>query len=315
MQQILYKVEIMCTQDREQLEVRRLGSALTPAERAAATRRSAFRCACFAVTALLGPLLMLPATARAQGRHEAGEEAEHASEPRRDFRFAAPRVSLGLRGGWAFNRAEGEIYDFLTDQLTLEKSDFNAPAGTIDFSLRLTSWLDAVFGVEYSGRETSSEDRYFEDEFGNPIEQDTRLTQVPITFSLKLYPIGRGRQVGQYAWVRKAVVPYLGGGIGPTWYELKQKGDFVHETDPDDPNDDFCQGAPACIFEDAFSSEDWTFAQHAFLGVDIKLTRNLGLILEGRYYWADADVGGDYIGFDPIDLDGARVMIGINWKL
>jgi opacity protein-like surface antigen len=273
------------------------------------------RLAGFTGAALLGPLVLLPATAFGDGPDETGSGAEEAPQPRLDFRFEAPRVSLGLRGGWAFNRAEGEIYDFLTDQLTLEKSDFNAPAGAIDFSLRLTSWMDAVFGVEYTGRETSSEDCCFTDVLGNPIEQDTRLTQVPLTFSLKLYPIGRGRQVGQYAWIRKSVVPYVGGGIGPTWYELKQKGEFVHVTDPDDPGDDFCQGEAACIFEDVFTSDDWTFAQHAFLGVDIKITRNLGLILEGRYYWADADVEGDYIGFDPIDLDGARVMIGINWKL
>ena len=178
------------------------------------------RLASFAAAALLGPLALLPATAFAESPNQAGEDVDQTPEPRLDFRFKAPRVSLGLRGGWAFNRADAEIYDFLTDQLTLEKSDFNAPAGAIDFSLRLTSWLDAVFGVEYSGRERSSEDRYFTDLFGNPVEQDTRLTQVPLTFSLKLYPIGRGHQVGQYAWVRKAVVPYIGGGIGPTWYEL-----------------------------------------------------------------------------------------------
>jgi opacity protein-like surface antigen len=260
------------------------------------------RLASFAAAALLGPFVLLPATAFAENPNQASEEVEETPEPRLDFRFEAPRVSLGLRGGWAFNRADAEIYDFLTDQLTLEKSDFNAPAIAFDISWRLTSWLDAVFGVEYTGRERNSDDRHSPDPLGNPIDQETRLTQVPLTFSLKFYPIGRGRQVGGYAWVRKPVVPYVGGGIGPTWYELKQKGEFR----------DYVTGKP---FEDVFVSDAWTFAQHAFLGVDIKLTRNLGLILEGRYYWADADVQGDYEGFDPIDLDGARVMMGINWKL
>ena len=39
------------------------------------------------------------------------------------------------------------------------------------------------------------------------------------------------------------------------------------------------------------------------------------LRLDGRYYWVNADMKGDYVGFKPIDLDGARVMIGFNWKL
>jgi opacity protein-like surface antigen len=121
--------------------------------------------------------------------------------------------------------------------------------------------------------------------------------------------------VGQYAWIRKAVVPYIGGGIGGTWYELKQKGDFVHETDSEDLEDDFCLGADACVFSDVFTSDAWAFSQHAFAGVDIKLTRSFGLILEGRYYWANADLRGDYEGYKSIDLDGARVMLGFNWKL
>jgi opacity protein-like surface antigen len=257
----------------------------------------------------------LPATAFGENSSETSPQLEEAPLPRLDFQFDEPRMSIGFRGGWAFNRSKGEIYDFLTDELTLSKSDFDAPAFAADFSWRLISWLDVVFGIEVSGREQKSEDREYEDQVtGKPVVQDTRLSQVPLTLSLKIYPLGRGERVGQYAWIRKAVVPYIGGGIGGTWYRLKQKGEFVHETDFTNPNDDFCMGAAACIFEDVFASDDWTFAQHAFAGVDIKLTRSFGLILEGRYYWADADVQGDYVGFDPIDLDGARVMIGFNWK-
>ena len=69
------------------------------------------------------------------------------------------------------------------------------------------------------------------------------------------------------------------------------------------------------IFEGEFVSDGWAFAQHAFVGVDLKLTRNFGLVIEGRYYWAHADIGGDFVGFDPIDLDGARVMAGFSWRL
>jgi len=237
---------------------------------------------------------------------ETSETIEEAPLPRLDFQFDEPRMSIGFRGGWRFNRSKGGIYNWLTDELTLSKSDFDAPAFAIDFSWRLISWLDVVVGFEYSGREQKSDDREFKGEgAGNLVVQKTRLTQVPLTVSLKFYPIGRGKQVGQYAWIRKAVVPYIGGGIGGTWYELKQKGDFVDKSVPD----------AEFIFSDEFTSDDWAFAGHVFAGVDIKLTRSFGLILEGRYYWADADMKGDYVGFKPIDLDGARVMIGFNWKL
>ncbi len=267
---------------------------------------------------LLVFLDLLPATAFGENSNETGEKIEEAPLPLLDFQFDEPRMSLGFRGGWAFNRSEGEIYDFLTDEsdLTISKSDFDAPAFSVDFSWRLISWLDVVFGIEYSGRKQKSEDCCRKDALtGKPVVQKTRLSQVPLTLSLKFYPIGRGEQVGQYAWIRKAVVPYIGGGIGGTWYGLKQKGEFVHKTDHTDPRDTFCRGADFCIFEDVFTSDAWGFAQHAFVGVDIKLTRSFGLILEGRYYWADANMQGDFVDFDPIDLDGARVMLGFNWKL
>jgi len=255
-------------------------------------------------------LNLVPATASGESPSEASEKIEEAPLPHLDFQFDESRMSLGFRGGWAFNRSRGEIYNFLTNELTLSNSDFDAPAFAVDFSWRLLSWLDVLFGVEISEREQKSEDRRFNDEFGRPIAQKTRLTQVPLTLSLKVYPIGRGKQVGQYAWIRKAVVPYIGGGIGGTWYELKQKGDFVDRA----PAPGTCP-TDACIFSDVFTSDAWAFSQHAFAGVDIKLTRSLGVILEGRYYWANADLKGDFVDFNSIDLDGARVMIGINWKL
>jgi hypothetical protein len=279
-----------------------------PGKNARATRPVAPRFARLAATVLLGQLLLLPATAFGESPQGATEQGEEAPLPRLDFQFDEPRMSLGFRGGWAFNRSEGAVYDDLTDWLTLSKSDFDAPAFTFDFSWRLTSWLDVVSGFEFGGREKKSEDRRFPELSVNPIVQKTRLSQVPLTLSLKIYPIGRGERVGQYAWIQKAVVPYIGGGIGGTWYELKLKGDFVDEGNPNVDGDEF-------IFNDVFTSDGWAFAQHAFAGVDIKLTRSFGLVLEGRYYWANADLQGDFEGYNSIDLDGARVMIGFNWKL
>lgn len=259
---------------------------------------------------LLVSLLVLSLSAFVASPTEATDEPtfEEAPRSRLDFRFKPPRASLGLRGGWAFNRAEGEIYDFFVDQLTLEKSDFSAPSIIFDLSWRLTSWLDVVYGIGYTGRKVESEDRFFDDALGNPVVQSTRLDQIPLLFSAKLYPLGRGKQIGQYAWIRKTVVPYFGGGIGGTWYQLKQWGEFVDKGDPNVVGDEF-------IFEDLFVSSDWAFSQHVFLGVDFKLTRSFGLIVEGRYDWAEADVKGSFVDFDPIDLDGARILIGVSWKL
>jgi hypothetical protein len=97
----------------------------------APSRLTSLPSVCLATTTVLGAFLLLPATALGE------DQAEEIPQSKLDFHFQAPRVSLGLRGGWAFNRSDGEIYDFLTETLTLEKNDFDAPAIAADFSWRL----------------------------------------------------------------------------------------------------------------------------------------------------------------------------------
>jgi opacity protein-like surface antigen len=232
----------------------------------------------------------------------AAAQDEETQDVAPDFLFRQPRVIIGFRGGWAFNRSNSGIHDFLEKHLTLEDSDFDGPAFTLDVGVRTTSWMDVVFGLEVSGRRSKSHFRHFVEDNGDLIDQKTTLTQVPLTSSLKLYPLGRGRQVGKYAWIRSAVVPYVGGGIGATWFKLTQKGDFVDFVDH-------------TIFEAKLRTDGWAFAQHAFVGLDVEITPNIGAVIEGRYYWARANVDQDFVNFGSIDLNGARVMVGVNVRL
>ncbi|MBW2271468.1 MAG: hypothetical protein JRH16_23185, partial [Deltaproteobacteria bacterium] len=39
-----------------------------------------------------------------------------------DFDVAVPRFTIGLLGGWVWNRSDSDIYDFLIDQFTIERS-------------------------------------------------------------------------------------------------------------------------------------------------------------------------------------------------
>ncbi len=218
------------------------------------------------------------------------------------FRFSSPRSSIGLRGGFTFNRAGSDIYDFIIEQLTVERSDFNAPTFAIDFGWNLSERVDLVLGLEYGRASKRSEYRDYVDQDDIPIVQDTRLTQVPLTLSVRFYVTPRGRSVGQYAWVPSTAAVYVGGGGGATWYRLEQFGEFVDFRD-------------LVIFEDTFVSDGWTISGHVFAGVDIKLSSSIGLVLEGRYQFASHDLTGSFLGFEPIDLNGLRLMAGVSFKL
>lgn len=215
------------------------------------------------------------------------------------FLFQRPVGAFVVRGGFASTMAGGDLYSFLTDQFTLSKADFRAPALAGDLLVRVAPRLDLDFGVAYSGSKKLSEFRHFVDLNDLPIQQTTSLARVPLTAGARLYLVPPGRSIGKFAWIPTKVVPYVGAGGGMMWYRLRQSGDFI----------DF---ATTDVFPDAFESSGWTSTAHALAGVDYSLSPRLALNGEARYTWAKASLGSDFTGFDGIDLSDIGITFGLN---
>jgi opacity protein-like surface antigen len=218
-----------------------------------------------------------------------------------DFLFGEPRGSVGARFSWLLAKESGDIYQFFREQLTIDEGDFDAFVFGVDGAFALTSRVDLVGTFEISRASIRSEYRDFVDLNDLPIIQDTRLTILPVMGNLKFYLLSRGREVSRYAYVPRKVRPYAGGGVGFVWYELEQAGDFVDFVD-------------LSIFTSAFHSSGWGFASQAFAGTEVGLTPRWFLSAEARYLWCDADLEGDFVGFDPIDLSGLRIGAGIHFS-
>jgi hypothetical protein len=242
------------------------------------------------VIVLLGTLLVPAAEAAAQ---------RSAPLPAPDFLFARPKASAGLRGGWTFVRAGSDWYDFVSSNLTVENKDFNRPAIGGDVGVSISRRLEVIFSVDYSKASVNSEYRDFVDNFRLPIQQATELQQTNVSAAVKYYLLDRGHEVSRLAWIPRTVVPYVGAGAGALWYQMRQSGDFV----------DFVDNS---VFPDAFLSNGTAPSGHVFAGVDLKMWRRLYLTLDARYLWASADLGRDWVDFDPIDLTGTRVSAGLN---
>ena len=219
--------------------------------------------------------------------------------PSPDFLFARPDGSIALRGSWLFARAGSDWYDFVTDQLTVDTKDFNAPGFGFDLSIAVAPRLDVQFGLDYSNARVTSEYRDFVDNNRLPITQQTHLRELNFSGNIKVALTERGREVSRFAWVPRRVVPYAGGGAGMIWFDVNQTGDFVDFVD-------------LSVFTDVFRSRGWTPSGQVFGGVDLRLFKRLYVMFDGRYLWAAGDLGRDWIDFDPIDLAGFRVSGGIN---
>lgn len=230
---------------------------------------------------------------------ETGVLQERSDAGRPDFLFGSPKAAFGIRGGWNSPSANSEIYQFVSERLTIEKGDFRAPLIGLDLAYRLNERLAAVFGFEYCRADIQSEFRDYVDLDDLPIVQETKLSQIPLTGSLKFYLIPQGREISQYAWVPNSFSPFIGGGGGFIWYRFDQFGDFV----------DF---ADLSIFTDRFQSEGWAPTAHFFGGVEVKIIPRVFFTFEMRYSWADSELSGSFVDFDPIDLAGLRTSFGID---
>jgi opacity protein-like surface antigen len=235
--------------------------------------------------ALLLVLLLSPAVARAQGTGDG-------------FFFKEPVATWAVRAGFGHANAGSDIFSFTSDQLTVDRGNFSGFTIGSDVGFRVSPRLVVELGAWYAGTSTPSEYRSFVDQNDLPIEQTTTFRRIPITASLKAYLTPRGRSVGHFAWIPTKVAPYLGAGGGAMWYSFRQSGDFIDDSTSE-------------VFHDTFTSSGWTPEAHAMAGVDLSLTPRLVLTGEGRYTYARAKMGEDFVGFDRIDLSGFAITAGL----
>jgi hypothetical protein len=241
-----------------------------------------------------------PARAADDDRDQAASQAQaQTSQRRADFLFGRPTRSIAVRGSWLFASANSDLFDFVTDQLTMDKKDFNAPGIAFYFSQSFGNRLDVQAGYEYAKSAKPSEYRDLVDNDFNAIEQETSLKTSQIVGSIRFALTPRGRDVSRFAYVPSRVVPYVGAGGGAIYYDFLQTGDFVDYMD-------------LHVFRDVFRSKGWTPSAHAFAGVDLQVYRALYATVEGRYTKSSAALSSDFVDFDPIDLSGFKVSAGIN---
>lgn len=219
------------------------------------------------------------------------------------FLFEHPRVTLSIAGGHHVAAAGSDVYDFFTEQLTLERSDFSGSAFFGSLGVSITPHFEVAGSIGLVSSDADSESRtHFADP---PILQQTSLKRMPVTASVKYYPMARGRTIGSNAWIPARVTPWIGVGGGALNYELEASGDFVNYATCDENN--VCD-----IDELIMTSDGWTPTLHVSGGADYWLTTRLGLSAEARYQWAAAELSSSFIGFEDIDLRGFQGTVGLS---
>lgn len=211
-----------------------------------------------------------------------------------DFMLGRPRGFLAVDGGFLFANAGSDLYDFVTEQLTLDKKAFNTPIVGLRIGALLTPRLEVGVLVEQSRTSVTSEYRDFVDNSQLPITQTTGLQEYQVAANVRWSLVPSGRRISRFAWIPRTVTPFVGAGAGAIKYRFEQYGSFV----------DF---QTFKVFNSSFRSEGWAPSAHAFVGADLRVYRRIYVTGEARYTWSSAPLGDDFVDFDPISLAGARV--------
>jgi hypothetical protein len=216
-----------------------------------------------------------------------------------DFFFGIPRGWIGARSSWVAERASGDLFSFVRDQLTIGGSAFNRPTFGGQLGIRVKPRISFTADVDWGRSSTNSEYRHFIGTDQLPVSQTTALTQSNVSLSVRFDVTSAGQRISRLAWIPRRFVPFVGAGGGLSYYDFTQYGEFVDYTD-------------RSIFRNTFDSTGWTPSGHLLAGADVEVWRKVYLTVEARYLWAHGDLGADFKGFDGIDLSGFHWTSGIN---
>jgi hypothetical protein len=245
-----------------------------------------------AIVAIGLSALVTTATAQSTRRTER-------DSPSPDFFLGSPKGWLSVRGGVLRPRSDSDLYRFVTDQLTVNPSDFRSRSFGSEVGIVLTPRFAVESSVDVSRRSVGSEYRRFIASNGQPIAQKTTLDQTGLSLGFRFNPTAYGRRVSRYAFIPTRFAPYAGAGLSSNYYRFAQTGQFVDFVD-------------LRVFGDSFVSNGWAFGPYVRGGTEVQVWRRLYVNVDARYTWQRSDLSADFTGFDGIDLTGFRGTTGFS---
>lgn len=157
----------------------------------------------------------------------------------------------------------------------------------------LGDFLEAGVGIGYyQSKERFSFYTDFTDTDGSDIEQSTRLRIVPLTVSVRAFPIGR----------TTPVQPYVGGGVNFYRWQYRESGEFVDFSDDSLP-----------IFSDTFTDNGSSIGAMIVAGVRVPVGKTFNVGGEWRWQQGTADLSPELnFAGDKLDLGGNSIAATVH---
>jgi opacity protein-like surface antigen len=208
------------------------------------------------------------------------------------------------------------------DNMSFTKTNFQDSSFGFAYEYFLTREFSLIFGIDtysknkagsykdYVGYTIDNEDWAFPNDYQGDFMpgHSLNISITPIQVSLKVAPLGR----------RVKLIPYFGAGAGLYIWSLRMQGDMIDFSQPatyDDP-----QYGPIPVYPiypvNAIEGENFgkiAFGYQVFGGVQFPIGNRLTLEAEFKYNHAKASLGDAFQGFEPLDIGGFQISLGLNY--
>jgi hypothetical protein len=229
---------------------------------------------CGTIVLVIAVTMLSAGAAGAQGNWQPGD-------------FGAFRFYVGL----IEPQGDSTYWDDTFDVFTGSPSDFEDWVFGGDYLLPNSKQTGVLFGASYyQGRATQAY-RDWVDVDGQDISHTTELSLGDFTAAY-IFRLGRHN-----------IRPYLGGGAGLLWWDLREQGYFI----------DFADETLPVVYA-SYQSDGTTWELFALAGLDVRIGYRSSIFFEGRYRWADDELNNDFAGFGTIDLSGMQFVGGFSWS-
>jgi opacity protein-like surface antigen len=229
---------------------------------------------------------------------------------------------MSFKVNYVVPRLTGDFWDIEFQNMSLKKTNFQDTSFSLFYEAFLTREFSLVLGMEAFSKNKGG---YYKEWVGlefddgsfafpasdfqgdfNP-SHSIAYSVTPIQLSVKFAPFGR----------RGRVIPYIGGGVNATIWSLRMSGDIIDFNDELIYEDAYGEVSVYPIYSvDAREGDGLgkiSFGWQAFGGVMIPIANRLTIDVGGQYMSANGKFTQGFEGFQPIDLGGFHISLGINY--
>lgn len=231
---------------------------------------------------------------------------------------------VSFKVGYFIPMANSDLWETEFENMDFTKSSFQNTNFGFGYEYFLSREISIVLNIsgynknksgaylDYVAYQFSEGDFAFPNDFeGDYIPTHTFSVSItPIQISLKLTPMGR----------RAKIIPYVGGGVGVYMWNVRLYGDIIDFDDVSNYYEDeeiIVDPIYPIDYYDIREENRFSIGYHVFGGIMIPVANRISLEAEFKYNFSKGTLGKDpdwgFQGFDPFDLNGYHISIGLNY--